>query len=119
MGESEKEISEGRWYTREACLKLGLRRGPNDARDLRDLGVDTTSTRLSYDQLLDAVAVLLGGHDREELKNVLAGYAQQDEASLAKILVSVGFGETAAKSYARRYRARLIAVQTAYPPMPQ
>jgi hypothetical protein len=119
MGESEKEISEGRWYTREAFLNLGLRRGPNDARDLRDLGVDTTSTRLSYDQLLDAVAVLLGGYDREELKNVLAGYAQQDEASLAKILVSVGFGETAAKSYALRYRARLIAVQTAHPPMPQ
>jgi hypothetical protein len=125
MGESEKGISEGRWYTREAFLNLGLKLTParqlpyGPKRDLRDLGVDTTSTRLSYDQLLDAVAVLLGGYDREELKNVLAGYAQQDEASLAKILVSVGFGETAAKSYARRYRARLIAVQTAYPPMPQ
>jgi len=119
MGESEKGISEGRWYTREAFLNLGLPYGPNDARDLRDLRVDTISTRLSYDQLLDAVAVLLGGHDREEIENLLAGYAQQDEASLAKILVSVGFGETAAKSYARRYRTRLIAVQTAYPPMPQ
>ena len=125
MGESEngrlRGISEGRWYTREAFLNLGLPRGPNDARDLRDLRVDTISTRLSYDQFLDAVSVLLGGKgdDREELENVLAGYAQQNEASLAKILVQVGFGETAAKSYARRYRARLIAVQTAYPPMPQ
>jgi len=125
MGESEKGISEGRWYTREAFLNLGLQLTParqlpyGPKRDLRDLGIDTISTRLSYDQLLDAVAVLLGGYDREDLKKTLARYAKRDEASLADLLVQVGFGDTAAKSYARRYRTRLIAAQTAYPPMPQ
>jgi hypothetical protein len=101
-------------------LENPLPYGPK--RDLRDLGVDTTSTRLSYDQLLDAVAVLLGsrrGHDREDLEKTLARYAKRDEASLADLLVQVGFGDTAAKSYARRYRARLIAAQTAYPARPQ
>jgi hypothetical protein len=128
MGESEKGISEGRWYTREAFLNLGLKLTParqlpyGPKRDLRDLGVDTTSTRLSYDQLLDAVAVLLGsrrGHDREDLEKTLARYAKRDEASLADLLVQVGFGDTAARSYARRYRARLIAAQTAHPARPQ
>ena len=125
LGESEKGVSEGRWYTREAFLNLGLQLTParqlpyGPKRDLRDLGIDTISTRLSYDQLLDAVAVLLGGHDRENIKKTLARYAKRDEASLADLLMQVGFGETAAKSYARRYRTRLIAAQTAYPPMPQ
>ena len=125
MGESEKGVSEGRWYTREAFLNLGLRFTParqlpyGPKRDLRDLRVDTISTRLSYDQLLDAVATLLGGHDREDLKKTLARYAKRDEASLADLLVQVGFGDTAAKSYARRYRTRLIAAQTAHPARPQ
>ena len=121
MGESEQRVSEGRWYTREAFLNLGLRFTParllpyGPKRDLRDLRVDTISTRLSYDQLLDAVAALLGGHDRNDLEKTLAQYARVGETSLVDLLVQVGFGTTAAKHYARRYRSRFLAVDRAKP----
>jgi 8-oxo-dGTP pyrophosphatase MutT (NUDIX family) len=99
---------DGTWYTREAFLNLGLEVTPPYGRPelLRDVEVDLSSPSMDYDAFVDAMASMLEV-DRAKVTKALSWRAKQSTDKLQQIIESVGFGPTAARTYARRFGDQL------------
>lgn len=97
------------WYSRKAFLALGLetipaRDAPYGAKQkLADLGFDVSSPNYTLDQLAQVGSGLIGVTP-ERFISALERRAKRDgEDGVFKMLEQAGFGETAARKYARMF----------------
>jgi hypothetical protein len=109
------------WYSRKDFLDLGIEAIPakkapyGRMETIKDYEVDLSYPGYSYKEFLNAISILL--HEKRnpsQIKNILSRYADISVIpgrgdTLQEIIEDLGFQPLAAKTYANRFRERLLS----------